>query len=370
MKALKLGTLAAALTFGLSSSASAQLTIIRVDQGGTPPGNLAGGGNLDDLFNQACDWWEAVYCGDAHTVTLRYRWGALSPGVLGTHTLQAQSGNPNRETLGRLTFDNDGSTAFFADPTPESASEYTVYAPLERDLGGGLFNTARYYRNSTGAATNRIDLYSVVLHEVGHGLGLSSANVSYQQEIAGDNEIDVVAPQPLPGTKIPTTPGSAHLSVFRALMEPAATPSTRRIPAGVDVLTNAQLSRFGDALLVEPVRGSSAFRNGSGVNPTGFAETSPAIIGETWSTTVDLSNGAASSIVFLGLGGVGQASTKFGELLVSAPLFTASIAAGVHDSAIPVDCSFVGRQMPAQAATLGPPKAELHNALDLTVGAW
>ena len=54
------GALAAAAAICIpAGSANAQLTIVRNSTGGTPPGNTAGGGSLNTIFNAACDWWEA-----------------------------------------------------------------------------------------------------------------------------------------------------------------------------------------------------------------------------------------------------------------------------------------------------------------------
>ena len=42
----------------LAASSSAQLKINRNFTGGAPPGNLAGGGDLQTIFNEAADTWE------------------------------------------------------------------------------------------------------------------------------------------------------------------------------------------------------------------------------------------------------------------------------------------------------------------------
>ena len=64
-RVLGLGAAVLLANVGLSSSASAQLTIVRANVGGAPPANLAGGGDLDTLFNAAADWWERTLCAPA-----------------------------------------------------------------------------------------------------------------------------------------------------------------------------------------------------------------------------------------------------------------------------------------------------------------
>ena len=101
-----LGALAVAAAICIpADSANAQLTIVRNSTGGTAPGNTAGGGDLDTIFNAACDWWEvALVTSPAHTLTLNYGWAPKSGGVLASHSLVSQGGTPNRETEGNITF--------------------------------------------------------------------------------------------------------------------------------------------------------------------------------------------------------------------------------------------------------------------------
>lgn len=116
---------------------------------------------------------------------------------------------------------------------------------------------------------------------------------------------------------------------------------------------------------------TSTSRNGSGVNPATFVETSPAVIGGMWQTTVDIvTPGAlASAIAVSGIGPL-QIPTGFGELLINSASFVGPIdlALGAHSIAIPNDCNLLGTKLWAQAATFKPGMIVFQNALDLELG--
>jgi hypothetical protein len=249
----------AALMFGGARDASA-LTITIINGGGAAPGGTTGGGNLAAIFAAAADMWEAAIL-DPFNITLTFQWGALAAPTIGLHQLTAQGGAPNRETSGLLTFDNDGSTNWFLDATPTDHSEYTTFTETSADYGGGVMNHGRVYTGATGAALGQFDLLTVVLHEIGHSLGLASANLAYRAETCPDNDIDVTGPRPFAGATIPTnniatgpdngtcqTNAHINVAVVTALMNPFANLNERKLISDLDLMANCQVSQFVNCL--------------------------------------------------------------------------------------------------------------------------
>jgi len=221
---------------------------------GSAPANASGGGSLQALIATAANYWESIYT-DSFTLSIQYGWFSLASGTTGTHSLVSEGGSPHRETSGSLAFDNDQSTVWFADPTPTSASEFTTLTNYTADFGGGTMNVGREYTGGQGAAANH-DLLTTVIHEMGHALGLSSANDAYQTETSIDLDIDLTLPRAFPGSALPVNSGNAHLNLDHALMRSNRPGGVRRLLSDADILANGQVSQFGqinlNALIPEP----------------------------------------------------------------------------------------------------------------------
>lgn len=229
--------LALALTCTLACE-QAEADIILVDGGGSAHATAVGTGTLTSIMTAAAQAWETAIpelC--VFDVTINYSWAALGGGTLGVHSLTGQSGG--RETSANLRFDNDGSSVFYLDSDTSDSSEWSTFTASTADYGGGSMNSGLVYTGALGLAAGRFDLYSIALHEIGHALGLSSANLAFQAENA-DGDIDITT-GPYAGATLGTQNG-AHLSISQSLMYPFFGASTRKLIADTDIWANAQIS--------------------------------------------------------------------------------------------------------------------------------
>jgi hypothetical protein len=247
MKAFKpISLMLLTITFLAVPSASA-LTLITNFMGGVPPANATGSGNLVDIVNAAARIWEAAYM-DPVTITINFGWAPI--GDAGTHTLVEQGGMPNREITGIILLDNSGAAKFYLDPTPNSNEEYRRRTEEFQDLGGGLVNVARLFDKAVGDAAGSVDLLSVVVHEMGHALGMCAANTAFRQE-GVKGTIRIAGDLPFAGTVIPLATNKAGItSHFDALqvtygsVMAGISADERRLPSALDILANAEISGF------------------------------------------------------------------------------------------------------------------------------
>ena len=203
------------------------------------PITAAGNGTLPQVMEAAASFWESAFA-DPFTLTIEYGWFPRTGGTTATHRLLTEGGNPHRETSAAIVFDSDGSTPWFRDPTPAYANEFSSLIELTEDLGGGEMTTGLRIVGGQGIAGRR-DLLTTALHEIGHALGLSSANDALALE-GVDGDVDVMSPLPFVGAEIPLN--GAHLDLPEAVMKSSRPNATRRLLSEADILANAQTSQF------------------------------------------------------------------------------------------------------------------------------
>ncbi len=237
----------AVLFMFLSISEASALTIVTRFIGGTPPLDSSGSGNLTVIVNAAARMWESVYA-DPITVTLDYGWASIPDA--GNHIAIGFNERGDQELVGLLLFDNSGATPFYLDPTPDINEEYQQNVEEYQDFGGGSINVARIFKQPAGDAAKFVDLFSVVLHEIGHAMGLSVGNHSFALE--SKNGFILLSDRlPFAGTTAPLARNNTgfipHFDVtevaYGSLMG-GVNADERRIPSELDILTNAQISGY------------------------------------------------------------------------------------------------------------------------------
>ncbi len=216
---------------------------------------------LISLFQHAESFYQDVF-EDTHTLTINYWYEDLSNNTLGVHNLISQSGG--RETVANIRIDTRVGTGgatrgWFIDSTPTTDTEFNMQQTLWRDLTasqrsdwynfGSSPDTFEvgYTGNATAtAAMNVTDMLSVVMHEVGHALGMSSANLSTIGETA-DGDYDFNSAFIFGNTLAVETANNsgddglniAHLENTNTLMTPSVSQGLRRLPSHSDLLAMA-----------------------------------------------------------------------------------------------------------------------------------
>ena len=149
------------------------------------------GTQLMAIANYAANFYENVFEDNDHSITLTF-WYTDLTNLLGDHDNISDDGN-NRESVGNIKIDALDSMGaarnYFFDPTPSNNSEFTMTQTLWRDLSAG--NQSDWYNAGAGVpatfetsftgtanvgspAAGVLDMLSLVFHEMGHSLGMSS----------------------------------------------------------------------------------------------------------------------------------------------------------------------------------------------------
>ena len=242
---------------GVPVPSEAGLKIILTPEGGTagtPPGNLVGGGNLTTIVQQAAAYWEQIFSdpNQPWTLQLTYGWGIVgSDNLAGQFTVATAGGSPNRILSGKINFDDTGITPWFADPNPGSNSAYATVTP-RNDLvsvpsaPGGVtsINNGIWFENPVNRnAVGRADLLTIVMHEIGHGLGLLNAPPIFVGPF--DFEISSAVSRKYAGLHVfLDSIGLFEHWAEPSLMMPKYALSIRQFPAVLDILTIAEINKY------------------------------------------------------------------------------------------------------------------------------
>jgi hypothetical protein len=211
------------------------------------------GTSLQFITNAASVLWSG-YLPDDRNFEFDLSWDNLDDNTLGEYQPGFLFVNTN---IVLDTTDSNGNPRnWFFDPTPLDHSEFA----LSQSLFGNLTNSQQsdWFNGSppdqlevgfggaansgSGVNANDFDLFTVVLHEIGHFLGINFTG-------GGDTDYDF-DPDTIGGVAVAAeeAPGSnqGHLLARPALMFPAVGPATRVLPSASDILALHDESSFSD----------------------------------------------------------------------------------------------------------------------------
>jgi hypothetical protein len=206
-------------------------------------------GDYRRVVRAAADYWERIY---TLPFVITISWGFAEGAALNAPLAQAwrfliQSGTraDGLVTHGVIAINRSPPAGWYVDYDCETWSEYpgtrSDAIPYWQQPGKAVEHS-RYTEYSSNVNASRVDLFTTVLHEMGHVLGLLTDTPRYDNEVS-DGDIDVVPPRP--AAKISWTSSGGHLthpdSPF-GLMAPGIQPGRRKWPSQADISCIAEVS--------------------------------------------------------------------------------------------------------------------------------
>ncbi len=257
----------------LAGTASA-ISITTVYNPGASGGNSVSpsfdpfGNQLADIFEYVDAFYTDIYQDSGHSLTVNFWYQDLANNSLGNHDWVSEDAN-DRENVANIKIDtnlNTGGTLrnYFFDPTPEDDDEFEMQQTLWRDVNAtdrndwfnfGTNIPETFEVGFTGNAVNgdaadgAIDMLSLVLHEVGHALGMSGSATKTQNEAGVDNDYDF-DPDFIFGRTLAAdtldrpTDFIGHIDAGPAGMRPGLNGSFRRHMSHTDFFTMASSQEY------------------------------------------------------------------------------------------------------------------------------
>ena len=196
----------------------------------TGPDNdpASGGGNIEAVFEAAAHQWELAILDNA-TVSIDFFWEPI-PDALAFSFGDTLTGSIAVTTM----------ADWFVDATPETSEEYLTEELSYATLGGTTLTYGLGFSGGFDPADGH-DLFTVLLHEIGHVLS-AGPNIGTE---CSDGDVDVTSPLPFAGVAIPTF-NCFHVGLpagytgFNPLMFPFVSTGERSFISDADLLYVAQ----------------------------------------------------------------------------------------------------------------------------------
>ena len=250
---------AACLAIGVQTHAI-NIVLTFDDTNSLTPAFDSDGSQLTAIMQAAADYWEGIIL-DTQTINVTYFWDDLNDPSIGNHNGTAFSGSVETGMTLRFDTQNNAGTArnWYFDPDPTTHTEFNLQPTLYRDLNAAnqVGGASAWYKGNPqdffevsmqgGWVDTNLGghLFSVAVHEIGHGLGMTGSNPA---SVTQTNDLDYDLPTSLTDgqTIAVNTAGTsanarAHIAPTNALMF-TGNQAGRTLPSYSDVLAMASVS--------------------------------------------------------------------------------------------------------------------------------